>query len=308
MPKISVVIPCFNGAEFLSRSINCVLSQTFQDWELIFIDDGSTDNSLDIARTYNDQRIKIIHQDNNGVSYARNEGLKIAQGKYVAFLDSDDEWNNGFMEKMLSALESNPDAVLAYCGWKNVGLAGKRSNPFIPPSYETSDKISILFTSCRWPIHAALVRMEAVQVGGCFDNRYKNAEDYALWLRIAINGKIMLVPEVLASYHFHEGGQASNNKASAALQFWRAQLEFLSQNPTIRRKLGKHANKLVDGELLRKGYECYWQRQLEEARAIFHIVMRQGYGNMKDWLYMLPSILPLQLYKLLVNTIDKVEK
>ncbi len=302
VPQISIVMPCFNAAAHLPHSVGSVLAQTFSDWELIAVDDGSDDTTLTWLGAQTDPRIQVHTQVNQGVSVARNTGLKQAQGRYVAFLDADDTWVPTFLETLSATLETRPDAVLAYCGWQNVGLLGKPGKPFIPPDYETPAKRETLFTGCRWPIHAALTRRAAlIRVGG-FDPGLKNAEDYALWLEIAGTAAIVRVPEVLASYHFHGGGQASSQHARAALQLLSAQQAYLTRHPDFAAQLD-HARRreLLYGNLLRQGYTCYWKRDLPAARTIFRRVMRAGYGSTKDWLYMLPALLPTRLHGFLLS-------
>lgn len=299
---ISIVMPCHNAAVHLPASVGSVLAQTFGDWELIAVDDGSTDGTLAWLRAQTDKRIRTLAQANRGVSSARNAGLAEAGGTWVAFLDADDTWAAGFLEKMLAALQAHPEAALAYCGWQNVGLPGGRGEPFVPPDYENAAKAETLFAGCRWPVHAALVRREAVLAAGGFDAELKNAEDYALWLRAATAAPIVRVPEVLAFYHFHGGTQASSNRARAALQQLRAQQDYLDDHPAFLHRMGrKRVRSLTLGELLKRGYACYWQRDLPAARAIFRAVMKQGYGTLRDWKYMLPAWLPESWHRRLIG-------
>lgn len=304
-PTVSVIMPCYNAAVHLPRSVGSVMAQTLADWELIAVDDGSGDATWDVLRGFGDSRIHPLRQANQGVSAARNAGLRGAQGKYVAFLDADDTWAEGFLATLVDALETRPDTALAYCGWQNVGLPGRRGEPFIPPDYETPDKLETLFSGCRWPIHAALAGREALLGAGGFDTRLKNAEDYALWLRVAGRAPIVRVPQVLAFYHFHDGTQATSNRARAALHHLDAQLDYLDADPAFAQSLGPSKRRhMLYGELLKRGYENYWRRDLKAARAIFRRVMRAGYGTPKDWLYMLPTLLPLRLHTALLGKLD----
>lgn len=305
-PAVSIIMPCYNAMAHLPASVGSVLAQTFADWELIAVDDGSLDATLTWLQAQTDARIRPLTQPNRGVSAARNAGLAAACGRYVAFLDADDTWAADFLEKMQAALQARSDAVLAYCGWQNLGLPGRRGEPFVPPDYETPDKAAILFAGCRWPIHAALVRRAAVVAANGFDPALKNAEDYALWLRVATTAPIVRVPEVLAFYHFHGDGQASGNHARAALQHWQAQRDHLAAHPAFSAALG-HARirTLTLGELLKRGYACYWQRDLPAARKIFRTVMKQGYGTLADWTYMLPAWLPESWHRWLIGLRDR---
>lgn len=306
MPAVSIIMPCYNAATHLPASVGSVLAQTFPDWELIAVDDGSGDGTLAWLQAQTDPRIRSFFQHNQGVSAARNAGLAAARGHYVAFLDADDTWSEGFLEKMLTALQARPDAVLAYCGWQNLGLPGGRGTPFIPPDYETPAKAETLFAGCRWPIHAALVKREAVVAANGFDSALKNAEDFALWLRVATTAPIVRVPEVLAFYHFHGDSQASGNHARAALQHWQAQRDYLASHPAFGAALGRaRIRALTAGELLQRGYAAYWQRDLPAARAIFRAVMKQGYGTLADWTYMLPAWLPETWHRWLIGLRDR---
>ncbi len=304
-PGISIIMPCYNAAAHLPQSVGSVLSQTFSDWELIAVDDGSDDTTLNWLRAQTDPRIQVLTQPNQGVSAARNAGLALARGQYVAFLDADDTWSPAFLASLFAALQARPDAVLAYCGWQNTGLPGPRGAPFIPPDYETPAKRETLFAGCRWPIHAALIKRDAIVSAGGFDPRLKNAEDYALWLEIAAAKPIVRVPEVLAYYHFHDGTQASGNRARAALHLLAAQQSYLIRYPDFAAQLGRTRRRdLLYGNLLSQGYENYWKRDLPAARVIFRCVMRAGYGRIKDWFYMLPALLPMPVHKFLLRMLE----
>ena len=138
-----------------------------------------------------------------------------------------------------------------------------------------------------------------------FDTSLKNAEEYALWLRIGLSAPIVRVPEVLASYHFHGGEQASANKARAAFHLLRAQQQFLDEHPAFLQQVGRHrVRELMLGTLLARGYDCYWSRDLANARPLFRAVMKRGYGKAGDWKYMLPAWLPESWHRHLLGARD----
>lgn len=301
LPLISVIMPCFNAERHLQQSINSVFNQTYPNLELIVINDGSADSSLQILKSFSDARLTVFDQPNLGVCKTRNRGILAAKGSLIAFLDADDTWHPECLSKLYQALADDNSAALAYCGWQNVGLPGGQGQPFVPPNYESMDKLAALFQNCIWPIHACLSRKQVIIEAGLFDESLLTSEDFLLWLKIGSKYKLTMVPEVLAFYHFHDGVQATRNKERVALNHWYAQQKFLLQNPEILPILGKRKiRQLMHGELLRRGFECYWKRDLKAARAIFRKVMMQGYGSIKEWLYMLPSLLPFTLHRALI--------
>ncbi len=305
-PVVSVVMPCYNGARFLRTSLGSLVAQSFTDFEVVFVDDGSTDGSAEVASALADARIRVVRQSNSGVSAARNRGLASARGEYIAFLDADDTWHPAFLARMVEALAARKDAALAYCGWQNVGLAGGRGAPFVPPDYETTDKCAELIETCPWPIHAALTRREAIERAGGFDERFAVGEDFLLWMEIACFSPIVRVPEVLAYYHHHEGAQATKDRLRAALEPYRAQRTFLGRHAELRATIGrKRVRQLTLGRLLSRGYASYWAGDLEAARTVFRTVMSSGYGRPRDWRYMLPALLPGSMHAALLTRLRR---
>jgi len=303
-PLISIIMPCFNAEKYLALSITSVLNQSYTNWELIIINDGSTDNSLSLLQSYSYDKIHILNQPNLGVCKARNNGLNFANGEFIAFLDADDTWSPDCLKKLYTTLAMHSEAALAYCGWKNIGLPLNQSKPYVPPNYEVPNKLALLFESCCWPIHACLTKKNIIYEAGLFDDRLTTSEDFLLWLKIGAKYSIVRVPEVLAYYHFHSNHQATDNKVKTSLNHWKAQKIFIKTFPEYEKALGNNIKKLMHGELLRRGYECYWKRDLISARKIFKNVMAHGYGSIKDWKYMLPSLLPLRLHSLLIKQKD----
>lgn len=308
LPVFSIVMPCYNAAAHLATSVGSVLAQTRQDWELIIVDDGSKDLSWPtLERLAADEpRIRIFWQPNAGAAAARNRGLRETRGACIAFLDSDDTWHPEFLDAMMTALDANPDAGIAYCGWQNIGLGAGCDEPFVPPEYENASKIESLLGGCRWPIHGALVRSQLIAEAGSFDETLSSCMDYDLWLRLGTRYPLVRVPRVLAYYHHHGGEQITRNRARIALNHWRAQQKYLRANPAIIRSLGKsRIRQLTAGELLHRGYVSYWKRDLQAAWTIFRQVMRAGYVGRRDWKYLLPALLPLHAYKALIGKMDK---
>lgn len=299
-PGISVIMPCLNGAQHLQQSVDSVLGQSRGDFELLVIDNGSTDRSLEILAAMDDPRIRVLQQPEKGVSRARNLGLAQARGAFIAFLDCDDTWTPDFLEKMSNALESDPSAVLAYCGWQNLGLPGPRGAPFIPPDYQCAEKSVALLGGCRWPIHGCISRAEAIQAAGGFNPELIIAEDYLLWMEVAIQGKILRVPEVLAFYHHHAGPQATRNRARGALDTLLAKELFLSRHPEVAMQIPPNLlEALTWGKLIEEGNTLYWRGDYESARPLFRKALSACKGRPRELLRMLPSLLPLGLHRAL---------
>jgi glycosyltransferase involved in cell wall biosynthesis len=200
----SVIIPLYNKADYIAKSISSVLNQTFTDFELIIVDDGSTDNSLEIVESFNDERIKIFTQKNSGVSVARNNGVKNAKYDYIAFLDADDWWNDSFLQEMNLLIQESPDAVLYGSNYKLV-TNGKEISKINITNFENGyiNYFELFLLNKESPIWTSAVCIKKycfLQEKG-FKPNLKCGEDQEFWMRIACKYKIAYINKFLAFYN-----------------------------------------------------------------------------------------------------------
>ena len=299
-PVVSVIMPCYNGEAYLADAIESVLGQTYKDFELVVVDDGSTDRSVEILGKYGN-RIRTIRQPNRGVSTARNTGIGESKGDFIAFLDADDYWDPHFLETMVAGL-ADPRTAIAYCGWQNVGVT--QGEPFVPPDYESGDKMHhLLRFASLWPIHAILIRRSAMPPGIPFNPAYPACEDYDLWLRIASFHRIQLIPRVLAYYRKHAEVHATSDQARVARYNLLVKRRFLGEFPALRRSIPRERlREYYAGGVVDRGYRCLWKGDLPNAHGIFRHALLKGLLGTKDLKYAIPSLLPYGLYAWLVHS------
>jgi len=195
--KVSVVLPVYNREERVNKSLNSVLNQTYKNLQVIVVDDGSNDDTYDVLNKVKDRRVKIVRlKDNKGVSKARNIGIEISEGKFVAFIDSDDIWNSCKIEKQINYIKKCKKRVaLVDCGWKAVG--GKNAVPRIENKKErTSTKKLLSFKNVCSPPTVVARRSVLEEMGG-FDENLQTVEDVDLWVRISKKYEIEHLTEVL---------------------------------------------------------------------------------------------------------------
>ena len=204
MPKVSVNISVYNMDKYVEYALLSVLRQTFQDWECIIVNDGSTDDTEKIVKEYvkRDPRCKYVYQDNRGLAEARNAAIKSSTGEYIAFLDADDLWEPDMLEKTISYLDANPDVSIVSGGWDLIDEQGERI--FRKRVARSSVSLEKLLLVNRFPVHAVLVRREVFQVCGPFDPDAVN--DWDMWLRAASNGFTFgYIEDLIAHYRRHAG-------------------------------------------------------------------------------------------------------
>lgn len=197
---VSIVMPNYNCEKYLKATIESVLAQTYTNWELLFVDDCSTDNSLEIVRSYADSRIKILqNEQNSGAAISRNYALREAKGRWIAFLDSDDLWKPEKLEKQLAFMvENNYDFTYTYYRVCNNG----EWEDFIrvSPKKVTRRK---MYNYCYFSTITVLYNREKVGLVQIPDIKKRN--DYALWLTALKKCDAYLYPEVMSYYIRHEG-------------------------------------------------------------------------------------------------------
>ena len=204
-PIVSFVLPIFNAEYFLFDSINSILGQSFPYWELLIVDDGSTDNSLTVINSFNDYRIKILKNEiNRGIVNALNQGLRAAQGKYIARMDADDICEPERIERQVEYMEANPNIILSGTKAKVIDGNGVWQNGLIEViSGDQRIKAALLF-SCPFVHPSIMIRREALIVSGLqYDTRISYAQDYVLYSQLWKYGSFGNLPQPLLRYRVH---------------------------------------------------------------------------------------------------------
>lgn len=295
MVKVSVVVPVYNVEKFVARTIASVLAQTFTDFELIIVDDQSSDRSLEICRQFNDPRIKIVQQKNRGLAGARNTGIRQAQGQYIALLDSDDLWLPEKLEQHVQHLDNSPRVGVSFSRSAFIDEDDRAIGTYQMPKLADITAAHLL---CRNPIgngSAPVIRRKVFEeikfqenLYGTvedfyFDDRFRQSEDIECWIRIAIttNWAIEGIPTALTLYRVNSGSLSANllkqleswekvmdktrTYAPELLAQWESrarayQLRYLARR-AIRKPDGGEAVKLVNRALATD-----WRILIEEPR------------------------------------------
>lgn len=204
---ISVVIPLYNKEKQIRATLESVLAQTFSDYEIVIVNDGSTDRSSEEAAQIQDPRIRLIHQENAGVSAARNRGIDEARGEYIAFLDADDRWKPEYLQTQYELTLQYPECFVFVCNYEFVDAEGQvrptiiRKLPFSEDHGVLSNYFEVA-TYSHPPLwtSAVMVRKEAVLATGGFPLGIKSGEDLLTWARLACKYKIACSRKICAQY------------------------------------------------------------------------------------------------------------
>ena len=205
MPKVSVVIPAYNAMTYLAETLESVLRQTFTDFEVLIIDDGSSDQIVQWASGLVDPRVKLMKQENQGVAVARNTGITHAQGEYIAFLDADDLWESTKLEKQVRCLEDNPAVGLVHTWMNLMDERGKSTGRVITSTAEGDawkQIVEVNTVMCSTVI-ARRCCFETVGVFPPRDSCPIDVEDWDMWIRIASRYSFAVIKEPLVRYRLH---------------------------------------------------------------------------------------------------------
>jgi glycosyltransferase involved in cell wall biosynthesis len=227
MPSISVVIPTYNMARYLGRAIQSVLDQTFTDFELIVVDDGSDDDTPELMKDILlDSRVRYAKQENLGLPSARNTGIEAARGKYIAFLDADDFWCKEKLERQFNTLEENPHVGVVYCGSMFVDEAGELlpHRWLSPPSEFTLYEELLYANVVEGSGSSVLVRKECFEDVGLFDEALRGCEDQDMWRRLAEKYNFQFIDEPLVKIRVHPASMQAKEHEMAL-----AQLRYLEK-------------------------------------------------------------------------------
>lgn len=202
-PKVTVLIPVYNGEKYLHEALDSILNQSFKDFELLIIDDASADTSAAIIQSYSDPRIRLFKNEQNlGIAATLNQGMHLSRGKYIARMDCDDISHPSRLKKQVAFLDRNPD--VAACGTFIKTLGEVKSRTLIYPKYSEEIQCTLLFGSAL--AHPSVMFRKTSLEAQCllYDENQKYVEDYELWVRLLEHGlKLTNLGEVLLTYRFH---------------------------------------------------------------------------------------------------------
>lgn len=220
MPKVSVVIAAFNCNDFIKETVESVLSQTLQDFEIIIVDDYSTDGTRDALRDLKDARIKLIFSaKNSGPSEARNEGMRRALGEYIAILDHDDKWMPTKLERQIELFDNDKDVGLVYCDCLLMDrsgrlIGGKKGRLFDFADPKRGHVFKDLILSNFIPTSAVIFRREIMDKAGLYDKQYFICQDFDYYLRISKLYKIDYIAEPLVLHRWFVGARTRHRETT----------------------------------------------------------------------------------------------
>lgn len=276
--SVSIIIPLYNKELYISRALESVFSQTYQDYELIVVDDGSTDNGPQIVQRYKDRRLRIFQQKNSGPGAARNKGIEISKSPFIAFLDADDEWLPEFLSTSLQMLKKFPDCDIAascyYLGAEKKDVTGIfRRYGMTEGPWRLTEEISshqlkyaiYILNSCSTVSKKSVIE----KYGGFYcKNACKYGEDYYLWLQIMFNHRIYRLLKPLWWYHLEASELGGKSRAFQGLQ------PFLTDIEPIRQNCPGECRALLERWLalfaLGLAHECAWAGEKEKARDLIN--------------------------------------
>ncbi len=297
-PLVSIITPSFNQAAFLDKTMQSVLEQDYPAVEYLVVDGGSTDESVQIIRKYQDRLAWWVSEKDSGQAEAINKGIVRAKGEYIAWLNSDDYLMPGAITAAVRALQTNPEAGFVFGNVRVVNPAGLVLNTLSYGDWGLAELMS--FHIIGQP--AVFVRRSALDKAGLLDTTYHFLLDHHLWLRLATNNEMKYIPQLLASAHYHEG---CKNLAQAA-EFGKEALrivEWMRSEPAFAREFEKNEKKilaganrlngfyLLDAKEYRKSFQAYWRSfrldpggmKREWYRMVFAFFAPLGLEGLRAW-------------------------
>jgi len=288
--KVSVIIPTYNREAFLKRAIKSVLGQTFQDFELIIVDDGSTDKTKELVDSFDNDKIKYIYQENSGgAARPKNTGIKIAQGEYIAILDSDDEWLPRKLEKQLKFFENYPEISVIGC---NFLINGRKEYKI--PKYKNVFK-RMLATDDIGPGSIMVYKKEVFDKVGLFDENLKSSQDKEMRIRLAREYKFGFVREPLVNYHI---GHDNISSLGLSIEKREKDWQYIFEKY---KKYYQEDRRLYSDKLRYDGTRYMLLGLAAKARKSFLLSIRKNSFNIKSYFYLVLSLFGLSFYNKLAK-------
>ncbi|MDO6687744.1 MULTISPECIES: glycosyltransferase family 2 protein [unclassified Agarivorans] len=278
---VSIIIPAYNSAAFIGKAIDSILGQSFSDYQIIVVDDGSKDNTVEVLQAYG-ETITIISQANGGASRARNTGIQAATGEFVAFLDSDDLWRSQKLELQVKAMRENNDWVACYSETsykadEEQGLTKDKQNATL-----VAKNLEQVFLHPYLVTSSFMVKRETLSQVGLFDERLETAEDIDLYLRVAEHG---IIGQVQKSLVWKADIEGSLGSLLSSYQDNLTVVDSFLVRQTNRQELWRDLAKQVKAKIyLDWGKDLLWNQQAFSAMKVLFSSLKQRFRVFTLWL------------------------
>lgn len=296
-PLVSIITPTYNHEKYIAQCIGSVLSQTYTNWEMIIIDDGSTDKTPDIIARYDDERIKYFRQENKGIWRLKdtyNKALKYAKGELVAILEGDDFWPPDKLEKQVPSFE-NKNVVLSF-GIGGVTDIGGKVNRYYPPDYENFTSLSsidifrkLMFKNFIVASTVMCRKRALVSIGGFKQESYTPYVDYCTWLELGLVGKYCFVNKVLGFWRRHSAQTTQRMRVTMSESGMKCSEGFFRKLPyTLKKSLGISLDEIHKYRIYKlseiyfhEGRRGLYKRDWKYARDMFQKSFKYGFKSLK---------------------------
>src|SRR5579875_143958 len=309
MPSVSIITAVYNSERTLERALESGLAQTWRDFELIAVNDGSTDGTAAILSRYGD-RIRIVNRERGGCSAAWNTGIRAAGGEFIAFLDADDEWMPEKLAHTVPLLETDPGCVLVSSNAQMFEDSGRERGAFVLPERDHAPTLDGMLAHW-WPIvpSLAVIRRTAYEeVGGFFEapGVFKACEDVYMWLRLRELGHFHYVPEILVRYRIlpYPDYIETNNEGRKALGKM-VIARYGARGRRLMESIEKDNRRAHANELGHRGLLAMREGRFIDARRDFIGALGYDPINLKNTLRMMRTFLPTPLARMLTGRTRK---
>lgn len=284
MPMVSVIIAAYNPGPFLEPTIRSIIDQTFTDWELILVDDGSSQDLAPLAHLH--PRITFIRQPNRGLSIARNVGIMRSSADLLAFSDHDDVWLPEKLAIQVEEMRRNPELGLCYSNFERIDSQGKHIGPGWTGGAE---RYVDLLRGCCVCVSTTMVRRDALTETGYFDPLYLGSQDYDMWLKIARERPVKYLPQVLAYYRQH-----GNNVSRRYAELY-PEIQHIYRRHLELAKLRKDREAVsIVRHAMSRTKRVYGAQAFDQCRESLHALAAKPFFHHLGWAFRLAPVMALQ--------------
>lgn len=292
-PRISVIIPAFNAERYLGEALDSVFAQGIEDLEVLVVDDGSTDQTPALARSYG-RGVRLLAQKRSGSGAARNAGLAAATGELIAFLDADDVWVDGKTEAQLALFERNPGLSLVFADLQGFDQNGSRATTYFAEcGFDGQCAPSSIFLHDMIMTSSVILHRSSFERAGTFDPTLRIGQDTDLWFRIALSGSIAVVPRPLVRYRHHAANTTKDERllARCVVEVWgRYMKRCIETEPAMHGRIQRDFDAKLRHHLMLEGCAILKEGRPAEARKHFARAIGVAPLNPRAWGFWLASL------------------